>query len=82
MLRGLLGEAVVRRIGDTLLALVVTETEAYLGPHDLVCHSARGRTPRTETMFGPPGTLYVSLVYGLYLMFNVVAGPKASPWRY
>jgi DNA-3-methyladenine glycosylase len=74
--RGLLGKAIARRIGDSVQALIITETEAYLGPHDLACHSARGRTPRTETMFGPAGTLYIYLVYGLHLMLNVVTGPE------
>ena len=67
--------------GAQLEAFIVTETEAYLGPHDLACHSARGRTPRTETMFGPPGTLYIYLVYGLHLMLNVVTGPEGAPQR-
>lgn len=73
--RDLLGKTLARRNGCNEIALTVTETEAYLGPHDLACHSARGRTPRTEIMFGPPGTLYIYLIYGIYLMLNVVTGP-------
>ena len=74
--RDLLGKALVRRNGQAGEALIITETEAYLGPHDLACHSVRGRTPRTDVMFGPPGTLYIYLVYGLHLMLNVVTGPE------
>ncbi len=66
----------MRRLGCTEHAFTVTETEAYLGPHDLACHSRGGRTRRTEVMFGQPGTLYVYLVYGLHLMLNVVTGPE------
>ena len=69
----LLGKALVRRNGRVRQTLIITETEAYLGSHDLASHSARGRTPRTEVMFGPPGTLYIYLVYGLHLMLNVGA---------
>ena len=74
----LLGKALLRRIGRHHRTFVITETEAYLGPHDLACHSARGRTARTEVMFGQPGTLYIYLVYGLHWMLNVVAGPPGS----
>ena len=73
--RGLIGMAVVLRNGRDHQTLIITETEAYLGPHDLASHLARGRTPRTEVMFGEPGTLYIYLVYGLHLMLNVVTGP-------
>ena len=76
--RDLLGATLVRRYDDSEQRFLVTETEAYLGPHDLACHSARGRTPRTEIMFGPPGTLYIYLVYGLHLMLNIVAGPHGA----
>ena len=57
--RDLLGKQLVRRRGRVVFSSMVTETEAYEGPHDLACHAARGRTARTEIMFGPPGTLYV-----------------------
>jgi DNA-3-methyladenine glycosylase len=77
--RDLLGKALVRRIGRTRQTLTVTETEAYLGPHDLACHAARGRTARTEIMFGGPGTLYVYFVYGLHWMLNIITGPVGYP---
>ena len=62
-----------RLVRNELVARLV-ETEAYLGPHDLACHSAKGRTKRTEVMFGPPGFAYVYLIYGRYDMLNVVTG--------
>ncbi len=70
----LLGTIFVRRVEGEMRRARIVETEAYLGPKDLASHSSKGRTARTEVMFGPPGHAYVYFVYGMHDMFNVVAG--------
>jgi DNA-3-methyladenine glycosylase len=70
--RELLGKYLVRKHSDGTTVGLIVETEAYVGPEDKACHASRGRTPRTEIMFGPAGHAYVYFVYGFHYMLNIV----------
>ena len=72
--RDLLGKLVVRRRADGggMLVARIVEVEAYLGERDAASHARRGPTPRAAIMFGPPGFLYVYLIYGMHHCMNFV----------
>ncbi len=75
----LLGKFLVCALHGAPKAYMITETEAYDGEHDLACHASKGRTTRTEVMYGPAGHWYVYLVYGMYDMLNIVCGAPDYP---
>ena len=75
----MIGKYLVRVINGRTLAGKIIEVEAYVGPEDKACHASKGRTQRTEVLFGPPGVAYVYLIYGMYHCLNVVTERKEFP---
>jgi len=75
----LLGCFLVREYKGKITKAMITETEAYRGEYDLASHASKGRTARTEIMYGRPGHAYVYMIYGMYFMLNVVTEEKDFP---
>ncbi len=78
--RELLGQRLVRLDkGNVRLSGLIIEAEAYIGTDDLGCHARVGRTPRNESMWGPPGHAYVYFTYGMHWMLNFVTERDGFP---
>lgn len=78
--QNLLGKYLIRQTPLGPLILRLTETEAYIGRCDKACHAyGYKRTKRTETLFAPPGTAYIYLIYGIYSCLNLVTEPEGEP---
>ena len=77
--RSLVGKYLVRERGGRTVAGKIIEVEAYIGSNDQACHASKGRTARTDVMFGPAGVAYVYLIYGMYHCLNVVTEREEFP---
>ena len=56
---------------------VIVETEAY-HHSEPACHAYVGLTPRTATLYGPPGVAYVYRSYGIHALLNAVCEPEGE----
>ena len=77
--RDLLGKYLVHQTTDKIYEGKIIETEAYVGPEDLACHAARGKTKRNEMMFGKGGFAYVYFIYGMYYCLNLTTEKEGFP---
>jgi DNA-3-methyladenine glycosylase len=77
--RELLGKVLVTAWDGQLTSGRIVETEAYAGELDKASHASKGRTERTEVMYGTGGKAYVYLCYGIHQMFNIVTSKEGEP---
>ena len=77
--KDLLGKVLVKQTAGRILQTKIVDVEAYVGPQDKACHASKGRTKRTEIMFGQAGFTYVYLIYGMYHCLNIVTEKENYP---
>ena len=75
----LLGKLLCRKIGNEIIKLRITETEAYYGEDDTACHAHKGKTNRTKIMYEEGGVTYIYLCYGVHYLLNIVTGNENFP---
>lgn len=79
VLPDLIGKVLVRVTRDGLTSGIIVEAEAYRGEDDPASFASRGRTKRSERLYGPPGRAFVYLTYGMHFLLNVITEKKDFP---
>ncbi len=77
--KNLLGCVLIRKFKNKIIKVIITETEAYRGFHDLASHAHKGKTERNKIMFDKAGQAYVYFIYGMHWMLNIVTEKKNFP---
>ncbi len=75
----LIGAYLCIKQGNQIIRKQITEVEAYCGESDLACHASKGRTKRTETLYLEGGHIYTYLIYGIYVLMNIVVADENNP---
>jgi len=77
--RDLIGQVLVSESPEGTARGIIVETEGYLGTLDDAAHTYKGRSERTQPLFGRKGCAYVYLIYGMYCCLNFSTGPEDAP---
>ncbi len=75
----LIGLVLVRRSEEGLTSGIIVEAEAYGGEDDPASYAFKGKTKRSEMLYGPPGRAFICLTYGVHSLLNVVTEIEGFP---
>lgn len=79
VLKDLIGMVLVRESEEGLTSGIIVEAEAYRGEDDPASFASRGKTKRSEMLYGPPGRTFVYLTYGMHYLLNIITERKDFP---
>jgi DNA-3-methyladenine glycosylase len=74
-----MGMVLVRKSKEGLFSGIIVEAEAYRGEDDPASFAFKGRTRRSDRLYGPPGRAFIYLTYGMHRMLNIVTEREGFP---